>query len=155
MVKKDANEKIEKLKAQEFKLITGVTREVFYKMLEILKERYTEEHKQGGQPGLAVELKLTLALEYWREYRSFRHMANDHQISKTAINDAVIWVEDVLSESDEFKLKDLKERFKPGEESAIKVVLTDVEEQPIERPKYNQEKAYSGKKNGTQRNIKS
>ena len=84
-------------------------------------------------------------------------MANDHQISKTAINDAVIWVENVLSESEELKLKDLKERFRPNDEDEPKIetVLIDVEEQPIERPKYNQKESYSGKKNGTQRNIKS
>ena len=141
----NAYEKIEKLADKDFKLITGVTREVFYKMLEVLKQKYTENHAQGGQPGLSVELRLTLALEYWREYRSFRHMANDHQIAKSIINKAVLWVEDVLSESKDFKLKDLKERFKPTEE-AIKIVVIDVEEQPIERPKYNQESSYSGKK---------
>jgi hypothetical protein len=151
----NAYEKLKKLNDKEFKLITGVTREVFIKMLVLLKKRYAEEHKQGGQPGLPVELKLTLALEYWREYRSFRHMANDHQISKTAINDAVIWVENVLIESDEFRLKNLKERFKPGEESEIKVVLIDVEEQPIERPKYNQKDSYSGKKNDIRQNTNS
>jgi len=155
VIKINAYEKIEKLKDKEFKLITGVSREVFKKMLEVLKNKYAEEHAEGGKPGVPVELKLALALEYWREYRSFRHMANDHQISKSAINDGVIWVENVLIESDEFKLKDLKERFKPGEESEIKVVLIDVEEQPIERSKYNQKNSYSGKKNGTQRNIKS
>jgi len=58
-----------------------------------------EEHARGGQPGLPVELRLTLALKYWREYRSFRHMANDHQVAKTIISKAVLWVEDVLSES--------------------------------------------------------
>jgi len=153
----NAYEKIEKLKDKDFKLITGTTREVFYEMIEVLKRKYAEEHTRGRQPGLPVELKLTLALEYWREYRSFRHMANDHQISKTAINKAVIWVENVLSESEEIKMKDLKERFKPNEEekAEIEVLLTDVEEQPIERPKYNQEQSYSGKKNGIQRNIKS
>ena len=67
----------------------------------------------------------------------------------------MLWVEDVLSESAEFKLKDLRERFKPGEGDPIKVVLIDVEEQPIERPKHNQEASYSGKKNATQRNTKS
>jgi len=67
----------------------------------------------------------------------------------------VLWVEDVLSESDEFKLKDLKERFKPSAENEIEVILIDVEEQPIERPKYNQKESYSGKKKNIQRNIKS
>ena len=96
-----------------------------------------------------------MALEYWREYRSFRHMANDRQIAKSTINEAVIWVENILSESDEFKLKDLKERFKPSSENAAEVILIDVEEQPIERPKYNQKDSYSGKKNSAQRNINS
>jgi len=150
----NAYEKIEKLKDSEFKLITGVTREVFYAMNEVLKKKHIEEHLRGGQHGLPVELRLTLALEYWREYRSFRHMANDHQIGKSTINEAVLWVEDVLSESDEFKLEDLKERFKPNSENKIEVILIDVEEQPIERPKYNQKESYSGKKNNIQRNIK-
>jgi hypothetical protein len=151
----NAYEEIEKLADKDFKLITGVTREVFDTMLEVLKSKYAEDHAQGGQPGLPVELRLTFALEYWREYRSFRHMANDHQIAKSIINKAVIWVEDALSESPDFKLKDLKERFKPGDEEAIKIVVIDVEEQPIERPKYHQEDSYSGKKNDTQQNIKS
>ena len=142
----NAYEKTTKLNDKGFKLITGVTREVFNSMLEVLNRKYTEEHTQGGQPGLPVELRLTLALEYWREYRSFRHMANDHQIAKTIIGRAVLWVEDVLSESTEFKLKDLKERFEPSEEEPIRIVLIDVEEQPIERPKYKQEGSYSGKK---------
>lgn len=150
----NAYEKIEKLKDSDFKLITGVTRKVFNKMLEVLKRKHAEEHIKGGNPGFSVELRLTLALEYWREYRSFRHMANDHQICKSTINNMVIWVENVLSESEEFKLQDLKDRFKPGEESEIKVVMIDVEEQPIERPKYNQKESYSGKKNGTLRNIR-
>jgi len=151
----NAYEKLEKLGDKEFKLITGVTREVFDEMLQVLREKYAEDHLQGGQPGLPVELRLTLALEYWREYRSFRHMSNDHQIGKSMVNRAVLWVEDTLSESDEFKLKELQERFKPGEEEPIKIVLIDVEEQPIERPKYNQENSYSGKKKAIRRNIKS
>ena len=150
----NAYEKIEKLKDNDFKLITGVTREVFYEMLEVLNRKYLEEHIMGGQPGFPIELRLTLALEYWREYRTFRHMSNDHQICKTSINNAVLWVENVLADSDEFKLQELKERFKPGEESEIKVVIVDVEEQPIERPKYEQKDSYSGKKNDTQQNIK-
>ena len=142
----NAYEKADKLADKDFKLITGVTREVFDKMLEVLKRKYAEEHTQGGQPGMPVELRLTLALEYWREYRSLRHMANDHQIAKTIISRAVLWVEDVLSESPEFKLKELKERFKPGEEDPIKIVLIDVGEQIIERSKYKQEVSYSGQK---------
>ena len=71
----NAFKKLEKLKDSDFKLITGVTRKVFEEMLEVLKEKYIKDHAKGRSPGLSVELRLTLALEYWREYRSFRHMA--------------------------------------------------------------------------------
>jgi len=142
----NAYEKLEKLNNEGFKLITGVTHKVFEEMLEVLRQKHKEEHARGGVAGMPVELRLTLALEYWREYRTFRHMANDHQISKSKINNAVIWVENALSESEEFKLRELKDRFKSGEEADIDVILIDVEEQPIERPTYNQEDSYSGKK---------
>jgi len=145
----NAYEKIEKLKEKEFKLITGVTREVFEKMLRILREEYAKDHVGGGQPGLPVELRLTLALEYWREYRSQRHMAHAHELSKSAINNAILWVEYRLGAREEFKIQELKERFKPAE-SEIKIVLLDVSEQPIERPVENQKESYSGKKNSTQ-----
>jgi hypothetical protein len=155
-MKMNAYEKIEKLNDQDFKLITGVTRAVFNQMLEVIKRKYAQDHERGGRPGLSVELRLTLALEYWREYRGIRHMANDHQISKSVLGDIILWVENTLNESDEFRLKDLKERFKPtdDEEPEIQVILVDVEEQPIERPKTDQEKSYSGKKKGIPPNIK-
>jgi hypothetical protein len=154
-MKMNAYEKTQKLGDKEFKRITGVTRELFEKMLLRLKEQYALDHSGGGAPGQPVELRLTLALEYWREYRSFEHMANDHQIPKSTINEMVLWVEYALSKDAEFKLKDLKERFKPDEASEIEIVIVDVEEQPIERPLEGQEKSYSGKKNVTQRNTKS
>ena len=141
----NAYEKIKELAEKEFKLITGVSREVFEKMLEVLREEYAKDHAGGGQPGLPVELRLTLALEYWREYRSQRHMAHAHGVSKSTINNAILWVEYRLGAREEFQLPDLKERFKP-EESEIKILLIDVEEQPIERPTENQKESYSGKK---------
>ena len=139
-------EKIEKIGEKEFKLITGVTKEVFKKMTEEQRKKHAEEHARGGRAGLSVEIRLTLALEYWREYRTFRHMSVSHGIDKDVTNRAVILVEDALSESEEFKIKELKERFKPEENSEISVIIVDVEEQPIERPFENQEASYSGKK---------
>ena len=148
-------EKIQRLEDKDFKLITGVTKEVFDKMLEVLLEDHERTHAKGGRKGVPVELRLTIALEYWREYRSMRHMALDYDIPLSTLCDCITWVEDVLSSSEEFKLQDLKERFKPNEEEdAIEVVLIDVEEQPIERPKVGQEKSYSGKKNDIPPNTK-
>jgi len=81
-------------------------------------------------------------------------MAFDYDMPVSTLCDCITWVEDVLSETEEFKLKDLKERFKAGEENEIKVIIIDVEEQPIERPQENQEASYSGKKNAIQQSIR-
>ena len=151
----NAYEKIQKLGNKEFKRITGVTRELFEKMLSVLREEYAKDHIGGGAKGQPIELRLTLALEYWREYRTYEHMANDHQLPKSTINEMVLWVEYRLSDREEFQLQDLKERFKPGEENDIEIIIVDVEEQPVERPKVGQEQSYSGKKNATRRSTKS
>jgi len=65
--KMNAYEKIEKLDEKGFKLITGVTRQVFEEMKGVLEKKYKEEHARGGLKGMPVELRLTLTLEYWRE----------------------------------------------------------------------------------------
>ena len=85
----NAYEKLEKLSNSEFKLITGVPRETFEAMLAILKTAKEKNLKKGGPKGVSVELRLTLALEYWREYRSMRHMANDHQIPRSNLMSSV------------------------------------------------------------------
>jgi hypothetical protein len=138
-------------KPELFQLLTGVTREVFDKMLNELEKAYKTIHStKGGNPnGTPLGLKLVIALEYWREYRGLRQMAFDYNMPLTTLRDCIIWVEDILSKSEDFKIPDLKEKYKhtDDENSPICVVIVDVEEQPIERPTENQKAHYSGKKN--------
>ena len=47
----NAYEKIQKLGDKEFKRITGITRELFEKMLARLKKQYAQDHSGGGAPG--------------------------------------------------------------------------------------------------------
>ena len=75
-------------------------------MMTVLEEEYAKDHKEGGAPGQPVGLRLTIALEYWREYRSQRHMANAHGLPKSTINDMILWVERRLSAREEFQLAD-------------------------------------------------
>ena len=143
--------------AELFQLLTGVTKDVFLRMENALTVEYVNIHQtKGGNPnGTPIGLKLVIALEYWREYRTMRHMAFDYQMPLTTLCDCITWVEDTLSKCKEFQIMELKEKFKRREEAEtpIRVVLIDVEEQPIERPKENQQNYYSGKKNVTQRNT--
>ena len=141
-----------------FQLLTGVTKDVFLQMYEVLTREYDRIHTtKGGNPaGTPVGLKLVIALEYWREYRAMRQMAFDYNMPVSTLCECILWVENILSQTKEFQIPDLKEKFKRREESEepIRVVLIDVEEQPIERPKENQQNHYSGKKNATRRNIR-
>ena len=139
-----------------FRLLTGVTKDIFIQMLQVLTEEYNIIHEtKGGNPnGTPVGLKLVIALEYWREYRAMRQMAFDYNMPVSTLCNCITWVEDVLSASSKFQIQNLKEKFKHRENEGdpIRVVLIDVEEQPIERPKENQQHHYSGKKNNTQQN---
>ena len=108
-------------------------------MYKELRRAYREKHKHGGKPPkLSVLDKLIIALQYWREYRTYRHIAFDYGVGKSAIGNAVIWVEDVLIKSGLFALPSCRSMLK---ESGIELVIVDVTEQPIERPK-------KGRKNG-------
>ena len=76
-------------------------------------------------------------------------MAFDYNMPLTTLRDCIVWVEDILSKSEQFKIPELKEKYRHHEDesSTVSVVIVDVEEQPIERPKENQRAHYSGKKN--------
>jgi len=59
--------------------ITGVTRDVFTQILRVLTDEHDRIRKtKGGNP---VGPKLTIALEYWREYRAMRQLTFDYQMS--------------------------------------------------------------------------
>lgn len=132
----------------EFKLQTGVRKEVFFKMLSILNDKYKEIRKNGGNKGIGPACKLVIALLYWREYRCMRQMAFDFDIALSTTCDSITWVEDTLSESELFNFQGIKEELLKYEKlyGDIDFIIGDVTEQPIEIPEDNQEEYYSGKK---------
>lgn len=67
-------EQVKHLKPAEFKRLCGVRLETFDKMVDLLTPRL-RRGQRGGQPKLSVEDQLLMTLEYWREYRTYFHMA--------------------------------------------------------------------------------
>lgn len=132
----------------KFKRLFGVKPKTFKKMLEILEKEYLLLHKKGGRPPkLSVKDKLMITLKYLREYRTMEHIGYDYGVAKSTVSESILWVENTLKKADEFKLpgkKALKQALTTSE-----YYLIDVTESPIERPKTDQDKYYSGKKNGT------
>ena len=123
----------EQLKEEEYQGIFGVTKATFDKMLLILEEAYEQQHSKGGSPlkCLSILDKLIIALEYYREYRTMRHIAFDYGVSKSMVHKSIHWVEDVLIRSKEFSLPSKRSLV---ETKDVKAVLVDVTECEIERP---------------------
>jgi len=138
-------ERIKNTPTSKYKEIFGVEKHIFDRMLKILNVAYAfrqaeiKPEKGGRKPKLSVLDCLVITLMYWREYRTYRHIAYDYDVGKSSIDRAIIWVEDTLIVSGVFNLKskrELRENL-----SKIKVAVIDVTEQEIERPK-------RGRKNG-------
>jgi len=144
----DNRVRVKNLDKSQYKQIFGVSDKIFFKMYVVLLRAFRILHKQGGKPPtLTVLDKLIIALCYWREYRTYRHIAFDYGVGKTAIGDSVIWVENVLIKSGLFSLP--SQRILKKDNSGIEIVLIDVTEQPIERPKRGKKIGIQAKKSNT------
>ena len=128
-------ERIAKMPSSQYKEIFGIEKFVFDRLLRLLVSVDVLQRKNnaGRKSQLSVLDKLVITLQYWREYRTYRHIAFDYGVGKSTIGEAIIRVEDVLIESDCCNLKSKRElRDNP---SKIKISIVDVTEQEIERPK--------------------
>jgi len=128
---------ISKLSDKDFKRRTGVERKTFNKMFELVNESEQKRKKVIGRPQkLSYEDQVLMTLEYLREYRTYFHVALDYGISESNCYKIIKKVEDILIKSKEFKLP---KRLKSYSDDEIEVVLIDVTESPIERPKKSKE----------------
>jgi len=137
-------EQLKNLKTEEFKRLCGVNIETFTRMVKELKPDLERTGKRGGQPKLSVEDQLLLTLEYWREYRTYFHIGKSWGVHESTVCRIVRKVEQVLIRSRAFRLPGKKQLHQSAYE--WKILVVDVTETPIERPKKKQRRYYSGKK---------
>ena len=123
-------EDIKTWKDTDFKRLTGVRAITFKKMLTVLEK---ELPNFGRPPKLRRADQLLNTLMYWREYRTQFHIAGSYGISEATVCRTINKVEDAFMRSGEFHLPG-KKALQPSD-TLIEVVLVDVSEQPIERPK--------------------
>ena len=141
-------EKINEYDENKFRRITGVKRATFEKMVEILKKSYAEKHKRRGRkPKLSIESQLLAALEYWREYRTYAHIAASYGIAESNIYRSIKWIENTLIKDGTFSLPGKKELLKS--DTDYEVVLIDATETPVERPQKNKESITQERKKDT------
>src|SRR3954464_4884999 len=122
----------------QFRRLTGVKASVFEKMCFIVrtvKQQRRKHPNRGKVPKLNMEDQLLMMLMYHREYRTLLHIAADYGISEAQCWRIVTDLEDILIQSQAFRL--------PGNKALTKdsvkwsVVLVDVAETPVERPQKN------------------
>ncbi|WP_269452763.1 IS5 family transposase [Phormidesmis priestleyi] len=132
------------LSPAHFKRRFGIHQATLNQMIKALKPQRRPLPKPGAKPKLELEDRVLVALEYWREYRTYFHIGSSWGISESSVCRIVHWVEEQLLRSGRFRL--------PGKKHLVQgfgrptVVVLDVTETPIERPKQRQRPFYSGKK---------
>jgi hypothetical protein len=137
-------EKSKKLSAKNFKRLIGVKRKTFESMVDELQTAYEEKHRQGGRPPkLTIENQLMLSLEYWRQYITFAELGFNYGVAESTAHDITVWVEDTLIKCGRFNLPGKKALL---EDSDLEVVLLDVMETFIERPKKSKNQAIQAKR---------
>lgn len=120
---------------KNFLRLTAIEQTTFNKMLKILKEfEIKNKNRAGRKNKLSLEERILMTLEYWREYRSYFHIANSYGISESTCFRNIKWIEDNLLKHPDFQQLD-------GQKSLLnndfrnKTVIIDVTETVIQRPK--------------------
>ena len=135
---------IQHLKDPDFKRLTGVQRETFEEMLKVIEKGLGNF---GRPPKLSRANQLLMTLMYWREYRTEFHIAQSYGVSEATVCRTIRKVEDELVCSKKFRLPG-KKVLQPSD-TIFEIVLVDVSEQPIERPKKARKSTTAAKRDDT------
>jgi hypothetical protein len=141
-----------------FKRLTGVRRSTFEKMVEVVREHITRtrKHPTRGAPAKAsVEDQLLMLLMYYREYRTFLHTATSYGYSESQGWRIVRKMEEMLLRSGVFRLPGRKALLKMEGSVLGQLVVVDVGESPVERPKKSSGAITVVKRSGTRRKSSS
>lgn len=137
---------LKKLSKKAFKRFTGTKKLTFNVMVNVIKEVDIERQKRGGRKRyLSYEDIILMTLKYWREYSTYFHIGKEYGISESQCYKIIKWVEENLSKSSLFTLKG-KEYFLNKDNKDIDVVVIDVSEISIQRPKKNKKSTIQEKK---------
>jgi len=118
-----------------FRRACGVKRETLLAMVEVLRPDLERHGKRGGQNRLSVEDQLLIALQYWRQYRTQFDIGLEFGVSESTVCRTIEKVEALLVKSGRFRLPGKRQLQQA--ETSWEVVVIDVSEVAIERPKKN------------------
>ena len=134
------------MKPSDFKRHYGVHWQTFTSMITAYQAAQTKKKKSGRPPALTLEEQILFTLEFWREYPSMFHHGFDWGIHETTGLRTIERVENALIASGLFSLPSKRAL---REDVDLEVVIVDVAETPIERPKKSNDGFTAARKSGT------
>lgn len=143
---------IKGLKPEEFKRLCGVRPETFERMVEVVRKYKPLKKKEGRPKKLSLEDQVLMTLEYWREYRTYFHIGHQWGVNESTVYRTIRFIENILSNSRAFALPGKKRLYESNYQ--IEVVVVDVTETPIERPKKNRKSSIAVRRNSTPSNLR-
>ncbi len=114
---------LRKLSPGQFKRLTGASHSTFAVRVSTLNASLNRSGKRGGQNKLSVPDQLWVALEYWREYRTYFHIGQPWGIHESTVCRIVHKVESILLSSEQFHLPS---RQFVRQTPSLEVVVVDV-----------------------------
>lgn len=120
-----------------------VKRKTFRLMVRLVKAQQKLKKKPGCPSKLIIEDQILIALQYWREYRTYYHIAQDWKISESTVSRIIKNIENILIKSRKFSLPGKKKLLDSSFDADL--IIMDVMESEIERPRKRQKRFYSGK----------
>lgn len=126
---------IKNLEPSKFKRLCGIHLETFNEMVKVVKAYINEHKKTGRSSKLSIEDQILMTLEYLREYRTYFHIGQNWGLHEANVYRTVKKIENILIQSSVFKLPRKKDLLIANNET--KIIVVDVTEHPIERPKKN------------------
>lgn len=145
-------ERVKYLNPIEFKQLCSVRKETFNQMVALLRQA-KQQLKPGRPSKLSHEDQGLMTLEYLREYRTYFHIAQTWGVDGSTAYRIIRSVEDTLISAGQFSLPGKKKLLEP--DHTIEVVVVDVTQSPIERPKKTRNGSTVVRKNDTPSKLKS
>jgi len=128
-------EQVKNLEPPEFKRMCGVTPATFEQMVKVVAAEKVLAKKSGRPSKLSIEDQVLMTLEYWREYRTYFHTGISWGLDETNVLRNIRKVENILIKSGLFNVGGKKKAKEI--DSEIEVLVVDVAEHEVERPKKN------------------
>ena len=118
-------------------------------MLAVVSKHYRKSRVKGGRKKSHTPSdQILMMLEYYREYRTYKHIAVDYNTSESTVHYTIKKIEETLLKDHRFHLPSLK-KTRPIDESNIDIIVIDVTESPCERPQKNKSNTTLVKRNDT------